>query len=162
MTSFSKGLGNLYTDPVKGMTQMTSSLIKGSFVETPVALAEGLRNMPRLYGDKPEKIQPIYGWKSGMTQAGKVSQHHEPCLRTSRPSSQTPFRKYSSFFLQGFYTGFTDGITGFVTKPYQEAKKDGAVGFMKGFAKGSVELFSKPGAGKAPTLSTSIVSTFQG
>lgn len=39
-----------------------------------------------------------------------------------------------------------------MTKPYREAKKDGAVGFMKGFAKGSVELFSKPGAGKAPTF----------
>lgn len=28
------------------------------------------------------------------------------------------------------------------------AKKDGALGFATGLAKGSVELFTKPGAGK--------------
>lgn len=50
--------------------------------------------------------------------------------------------------VQSLYTGFADGLTGFVTKPYREAKTDGAAGFAKGFAKGSVELFSKPGAGK--------------
>lgn len=87
MTSFSKGLGSLSTDPVRGLTQMTSSLLKGSFVETPVALTEGLRNLPRLYGDKPEAIQPVHDWKSGMTQAGKVSQHYQPCLR---PSGRAP------------------------------------------------------------------------
>lgn len=48
---------------------------------------------------------------------------------------------------QGLYTGFADGLSGFITKPYREAKKDGAAGFAKGFAKGSIELFVKPGAG---------------
>ncbi|KAB8224498.1 hypothetical protein BDV33DRAFT_233433 [Aspergillus novoparasiticus] len=117
MTDFTVGLGKLSTSPTKGMTQMTSSLVKGTLVDAPTALAEGLRNVPRLYGEKPEKSVPIEGWKSGMTHAGK-----------------------------SLYTGFADGLTGFVTKPYREAKTDGAAGFAKGFAKGSVELFSKPGA----------------
>jgi hypothetical protein len=71
-TRFTKGLGNFAIDPIKGASQMTSSLVNGAFVETPIALAEGLRNVPRLYGDVPEKMTPIEGWKGGMTQAGKV------------------------------------------------------------------------------------------
>ncbi|QMW46761.1 hypothetical protein G4B11_010216 [Aspergillus flavus] len=117
MTDFTVGLGKLSTSPTKSMTQMTSSLVKGTLVDAPTALAEGLRNVPRLYGERPERPVPIEGWKSGMTHAGK-----------------------------SLYTGFADGLTGFVTKPYREAKTDGAAGFAKGFAKGSVELFSKPGA----------------
>ncbi|OQE69651.1 hypothetical protein PENNAL_c0130G04309 [Penicillium nalgiovense] len=117
ITSFSKSLATLPRDPMKGMMQMTSSIAKGSLVGMPMALTEGLRNVPQLYGDKPEPTEPIEGWKSGMTHAGK-----------------------------GFYTGFADGITGFVTTPYREAKKNGAAGFLKGFAKGSVEIFTKPGA----------------
>ncbi|PIG80885.1 sterol glucosyltransferase [Aspergillus arachidicola] len=117
MIDFTVGLGRLSTSPTKGMTQMTSSLVKGTLVDAPTALAEGLRNVPRLYGEKPEKPVPMEGWKSGMTHAGK-----------------------------SLYIGFADGLTGFVTKPYREAKTDGAAGFAKGFAKGSVELFSKPGA----------------
>ena len=52
---------------------MTSSLVNGALVETPIALAEGLRNVPRLYGDAPEKSVPIEDWKEGVTQTGKVS-----------------------------------------------------------------------------------------
>ncbi|KAE8367533.1 hypothetical protein BDV27DRAFT_142686 [Aspergillus caelatus] len=117
MTDFTVGLGKMSTSPTKGMTQMTSSLVKGTLLDVPTALAEGLRNVPRLYGEQPEKAVPIEGWKSGMTHAGK-----------------------------SLYTGFAGGLSGFVTKPYREGKKDGAAGFAKGFAKGSVELFSKPGA----------------
>lgn len=73
MTDFTVGLGKLSTSPTKGMTQMTSSLVKGTLVDAPTALAEGLRNVPRLYGERPEKPVPIEGWKSGMTHAGKVS-----------------------------------------------------------------------------------------
>ncbi|KAF3391222.1 Sterol 3-beta-glucosyltransferase UGT80A2, partial [Penicillium rolfsii] len=116
-TAFIKGLGYSTVNPVEGMSQMTSSLVKGSMVEIPMALTEGMRNIPRLYGEKPEKVGPIDGWKDGMKQAGK-----------------------------GFYTGFADGISGFITKPYREAKANGAMGFTKGFAKGSIELFTKPGA----------------
>ncbi|KAK9847344.1 sterol glucosyltransferase [Penicillium brevicompactum] len=117
ITSFSKGLGNVTFSPAKGMSQMTSSLIKGTLVEVPTALTEGFRNIPRLYGDRPKDIEPIDDWRSGLKQAGK-----------------------------GLYTGFADGLTGFVTKPYRDARIDGAPGFARGFAKGSVELFSKPGA----------------
>lgn len=73
ITSFSKSLATLPRDPMKGMMQMTSSIAKGSLVGMPMALTEGLRNVPQLYGDKPEPTEPIEGWKSGMTHAGKVS-----------------------------------------------------------------------------------------
>lgn len=73
MTDFTVGLGKLSTSPTKSMTQMPSSLVKGTLVDAPTALAEGLRNVPRLYGERPERPVPIEGWKSGMTHAGKVS-----------------------------------------------------------------------------------------
>ncbi|RAL14296.1 sterol glucosyltransferase [Aspergillus homomorphus CBS 101889] len=117
MTDFTKGFGILATDPIHGVFQMSSSMVKGTLVQTPTALADGLRNVPRLYGDQPASAALIDGWKDGITEAGKF-----------------------------FYTGFAEGLTGIVTKPYREAKSDGAAGFAKGLAKGSVELFSKPGA----------------
>jgi hypothetical protein len=54
------------------MSRVTSSLVQGTLVETPMALTEGLRNIPRLYGEKTEKVGPIDGWKCGMKQAGVV------------------------------------------------------------------------------------------
>jgi hypothetical protein len=72
MTHFTKGLGSVVTDPAKGMTQMSASIVKGTLVEVPTAMAEGLRNIPRLYGEQVEKTAPINSWKSGMTEAGRV------------------------------------------------------------------------------------------
>lgn len=51
---------------------MTSSLIKGTIVDVPMALADGLNNVPRLYGEQTEQRQPISDWKSGGEAAGKV------------------------------------------------------------------------------------------
>jgi sterol 3beta-glucosyltransferase len=40
-----------------------------------------------------------------------------------------------------------DGVAGFVTEPYKGAKEDGGMGFAVGLAKGTMGLFTKPGAG---------------
>lgn len=40
-----------------------------------------------------------------------------------------------------------DGITGLVTQPLRGAKKEGAVGAIKGFGKGIGGLVLKPSAG---------------
>ena len=34
-------------------------------VDLPVAMADGLHNMPNLYGDKVRQYDPVTGWKSG-------------------------------------------------------------------------------------------------
>jgi hypothetical protein len=48
------------------------SLMKGAVIDIPLAFAEGLRQAPRLYGDKVREQEAITDWKSGGVVAGKV------------------------------------------------------------------------------------------
>lgn len=48
---------------------------------------------------------------------------------------------------QNFGTGFYEGITDIVAKPRAGAKKEGALGFVKGVGIGSMNLVTKPGSG---------------
>ncbi|KAF6816474.1 sterol glucosyltransferase [Colletotrichum musicola] len=102
----------------KGVAGMTGAVAKGGLVSVPLALAEGLRNLPRLYGDKVRDNGKVEDWKSG----GKVA-------------------------AKTFGTGFYDGLTGVFTDPYRGAKEGGALGLMKGVGTGSLGLVTKPGAG---------------
>lgn len=76
-------------------------------VEVSLAVAQGFHNAPRLYGDTVRAPYRITGMHSGLRAAGK-----ELAL------------------------GVYDGVTGVVVKPYQGAKEDGPVGFVKGVGKG--------------------------
>ncbi|KFY94399.1 hypothetical protein V500_03298 [Pseudogymnoascus sp. VKM F-4518 (FW-2643)] len=101
----------------RGVVDIGGTVGKAALVDVPLALTDGLREVPKLYGGTVRRHGPVTDWKSGGVVAGK-----------------------------SFGYGFYDGITGFVTQPMAGAKKDGALGFTKGFAKGSLELFTKPGA----------------
>lgn len=50
--------------------------------------------------------------------------------------------------LQGFGYGLYDGLTGIVMQPLAGAKKEGAVGFLKGFGKGVGGVIFKPASGE--------------
>lgn len=47
-------------------------------VDTTLALSEGLRSTPKLYGEKVKDHEPITDWQSGLKVAGKVREecHH--------------------------------------------------------------------------------------
>ena len=45
---------------------------------------------------------------------------------------------------ESVFSGFASGITGLVTRPYEEGKKGGAVGFMKGIGLGVAGVVTKP------------------
>jgi hypothetical protein len=49
------------------------SLLKGTMVDLPLAVAEGLRIAPRLYGEQIQDYGTLTDWKSGFVVAGKVS-----------------------------------------------------------------------------------------
>ncbi|KAF4240524.1 hypothetical protein CNMCM6457_007102 [Aspergillus fumigatiaffinis] len=83
------------------------------------------------------------GSENGVSNAAASFYRHIPWEAMQCDLLPSETAKWS---LTNFYTGFADGLTGIVTKPYREAKSDGASGFAKGLAKGSVGLFSKPGA----------------
>ncbi|KAM6525894.1 hypothetical protein FALCPG4_011426 [Fusarium falciforme] len=137
MTEFTTALGGIFVDPYRhirshgvssagqvlvsatgsSVAKMTGSVVKGTFVDFPMALGDGLRGVPRLYGEKVEKREKVHDWKSGTTAAAK-----------------------------GLGTGFYHGVAGMVTKPYDGAKAEGTKGFLKGIGKGFVDLTTKPGA----------------
>ncbi|KAF4495235.1 sterol glucosyltransferase [Fusarium agapanthi] len=135
MTDFTSALGGAFIDPFKDVKRvrtdgtatavasgkalqgMTTAVVKGSLVDVLLALAEGLRNTPRLYGEKVHDHGPVTDWKSGSTVAAK-----------------------------NFGVGFYEGITDIVTKPMKGAKEEGALGFFKGVGKGSLNMVAKPGS----------------
>ncbi|KAH7138489.1 hypothetical protein B0J11DRAFT_16631 [Dendryphion nanum] len=92
--------------------------LKGMTVDIPLALTDGLKNIPRHYGETPRDHGPVTDFKSGATVAGKT-----------------------------FAWGFIDGLSDVVVKPYQGAQKDGMKGAAKGLGKGVVGLTTKTGAG---------------
>ncbi|KAF2278441.1 uncharacterized protein EI97DRAFT_440909 [Westerdykella ornata] len=77
--------------------------LKGMTVDIPLALTEGLKNVPRHYGDTPRDHGPVTGLKSGATVTGKT-----------------------------FAWGFIDGVSDIVVKPNQGAQKEGMKGAVKG------------------------------
>jgi hypothetical protein len=78
----------------KGVSKMATSVLKGTLVDVPLALTEGLHNMPELYGDKVRKHNKVTDWKSGTAEAGKV------CTLTLY-SSSPPISRLGSKSLKG-------------------------------------------------------------
>ncbi|CAI6321577.1 unnamed protein product [Periconia digitata] len=139
MTEFTSALGGTFINPFKdykqarlagdgggsaaalavgkGFVSMGTSVTKGTLVGMPLALAEGLRNTPRLYGDEVKDLGKVKDWKSGGIVAAK-----------------------------NCGMGFYEGVTDIVTKPYVGAKKEGTLGFVKGVGKGSLNMVAKPGS----------------
>ncbi|KAF8864364.1 UDP-Glycosyltransferase/glycogen phosphorylase [Acephala macrosclerotiorum] len=99
----------------RGFGKVGMALTKGA-VDLPRAMADGLHNVPALYGDKVRDYGEIRGWKSG-TLSGVKSLGY----------------------------GFYDGYVGFFTQPYKGARDGGALGLMKGIAKGCGGLLTQPG-----------------
>ena len=104
---------------MKGFGKFTESIFRGAVVDVPHAAAEGFRQVPRLYGEKPKDYGSVQDWKSGAIVGGK-----------------------------NFVDGMTDGFTGLYTQPVNGAKEEGALGAVKGFAKGTIGLAAKVPSGK--------------
>ncbi|KAJ5421323.1 Glycosyl transferase family 28 [Penicillium cf. griseofulvum] len=111
--------GSMAGATMKGFGKFTGSYFKGVVVDIPHAAAEGFRQVPRMYGETPKDYGAIQDWKSGAIVGGR-----------------------------NFVDGMTDGFTGLFTQPVNGAREEGALGAVKGFAKGTIGLASKvPSAG---------------
>ncbi|TKX25802.1 hypothetical protein C1H76_1948 [Elsinoe australis] len=108
-------------DTVVGTSKGVGRILDASFrspMDFTHALAKGFHNAPKLYGDETvRKSDKVTDFRSGIKAAGKQ-----------------------------FGFGMYDGITGIVTQPVAGAKKEGAAGFVKGFAKGIGGIILKPQA----------------
>ncbi|KAK2477128.1 hypothetical protein H9L39_12352 [Fusarium oxysporum f. sp. albedinis] len=101
----------------KGVSKMATSVLKGSLVDVPLALTEGLHNLPELYGDKVRKHNKVTDWKSGTAEAGK-----------------------------NFAYNFLDATWCLFKQPAVGAIKGGPVGLVTGLGKAGFGLIAKPGS----------------
>ncbi|KXJ86342.1 UDP-glucose,sterol transferase [Microdochium bolleyi] len=93
---------------------LAGNATKGLFVDIPLALTEGLRAVPNLYGDQVHKHDVIEGFRSGVSVAGKTFCHD----------------------MKG-------ALTDIFVHTYAGKKEKGASGAAKGLGKGVVSLVTK-------------------
>lgn len=90
---------------------------RGAFVDLPLAAAEGMRAVPRFYGENVRVNAPVQDWRSGVTVAWSV-------------------------FTHGIYEGFTD----IFVQTYRGKKNRGSLGVAEGLSKGLVSFAAKTGS----------------
>ncbi|CAG8067607.1 unnamed protein product [Penicillium salamii] len=90
---------------------------RGVFVEIPLAATEGMRAIPRLYGEKLHSNAPVQDWRSGMAVGWS-----------------------------GFTHGVYEGLTDIFVHTYRGKKKRGSLGVAEGLGKGLVSLAVKTGS----------------
>ncbi|CZS90925.1 related to sterol glucosyltransferase [Rhynchosporium agropyri] len=102
---------------VKSLGNAVGKPWKGFFVDVPLAVADGLHAIPKMYGEEVTEREKITDIKSGVVVAGK-----------------------------SFLNGIAGGLAGLVIEPCKGAKKEGVLGVAKGLGKGSLGLFTKAGS----------------
>ncbi|KAF9871324.1 hypothetical protein CkaCkLH20_11245 [Colletotrichum karsti] len=102
----------------KSIGMIGPTYVKGTLVDIPLAITEGLRAIPKHFGTEVRNHGPVTNAKSGAVVAGKT-----------------------------FAWGIMDGLSDLVMEPVRGAGKEGALGAFKGAGKGSASLVAKSGAG---------------
>lgn len=98
----------------KTFGKFNGRMFQNMVVDMPHAMTEGLRAVPKLYGEDVKSHGEVTDAASGFTVAGKT-----------------------------LVDGWTDGVTGLYTKPMQGAKEGGALGFAAGAGKGIIGFTTK-------------------
>ncbi|KAK2756283.1 Sterol 3-beta-glucosyltransferase UGT80B1-like protein 5 [Colletotrichum kahawae] len=106
--------GAMAVAAANGVGKLAGNATKGLFVDIPLAVTEGLRNVPNLYGDTVKKHDAVEDFRSGVSVAGKT-------------------------FCHDMKGGFTD----IFVHTYTGKKEQGAIGAAKGLGKGVVSLVTK-------------------
>ncbi|KAJ5099242.1 hypothetical protein N7532_006243 [Penicillium argentinense] len=124
----------------KSLAKFVPSALKGMTVDIPLAITEGMCNVPRSYGEMPQHQGSVTGIKSGFALRGT-----------------------------GFALGMSGAVSELVVKPYEGVRKDGAKGVVTGIGRGIANMTSKaaralfgvvvyPGVDIAKCLRSSIYS----
>ncbi|WQF82470.1 Putative UDP-glucuronosyl/UDP-glucosyltransferase, Glycosyltransferase family 28 [Colletotrichum destructivum] len=106
--------GAMAAAAASGVGKLAGNATKGLFVDIPLAMTEGLRAVPNLYGDQVRKHDAVEDFRSGVSVAGKT-------------------------FCHDMKGGFTD----IFVHTYTGKKEQGAIGAAKGLGKGVVSLVTK-------------------
>ncbi|OQD69774.1 hypothetical protein PENPOL_c002G10595 [Penicillium polonicum] len=108
--------GRMVGASAKSLANFVPTALKGMTVDIPLAMTEGMRNVPLLYGEKPQHNGSVTGVKSGFVLGGK-----------------------------GFALGMAEAVGDLVVKPYEGIRKDGAKGAVTGIGKGVANMTTKAG-----------------
>jgi UDP:flavonoid glycosyltransferase YjiC (YdhE family) len=109
--------GRMASDVAKSFGKFVGAFYKGVIVDLPLATTEGFRNMPKLYGEEVKDHGEVTDALSGFQVGGKN-------------------------FVHGIADGFSDPFR----QTYEGGKKEGAIGYAKGFGKGMAGFVSKTSA----------------
>ncbi|KAH8894214.1 sterol glucosyltransferase [Thozetella sp. PMI_491] len=115
-----RGCGSTALAMAKGSASGLGDFFKyfgKSYIDIPVAFADGLHAVPRLYGEEPRDYGRVTDWKSGAVVAGKS------------------------------FVGMGEGMADLFVKPVQGAKSGGAVGAVTGVGKGFLSFSTKVASG---------------
>jgi hypothetical protein len=111
-------LGAAAAASATGVGDFFAYYTKGFMVDLPLAATEGLRAVPKLYGQEVRDFGPVNNWKRGVEVAGKNLAH-------------------------GMMEGFIDvGM-----EPIKGGREEGALGVVKGLGKGLANLTTKTSSG---------------
>ncbi|KAJ5505029.1 hypothetical protein N7463_007903 [Penicillium fimorum] len=133
-------MGKAVGGSAKSVGRIIAYYYKGVLIDIPGAVNEGLRAVPRLYGEEVKDYDNIKDFKSGVAAAS-----------------------------DNFTHGFSHGLTDIFRQPYEGAQRDGIRGALKGFVKGPIGMGTKaasgalglvayPGQGLAKSLHSAIHS----
>jgi sterol 3beta-glucosyltransferase len=64
--------GAMVASSAKNLARIYTTMLKGTIVDLPLAVTEGLQMAPKLYGEKVQDHGNVTDWKSGFVVAGKV------------------------------------------------------------------------------------------
>ncbi|OLN88212.1 Sterol 3-beta-glucosyltransferase UGT80B1-like protein 1 [Colletotrichum chlorophyti] len=112
-----KGQGNTAAEMFKASASGVGGFFKSYgrfYLDVPLALTDGFRAVPKLYGDEVRERPPITDWKSGTLEGGK-----------------------------NFVTGLGSGVSDLWMQPIKGGREGGAAGAALGVGKGLVGLTSK-------------------
>lgn len=115
--------GLMATASAKAYGKFMGYYFKGLIVDIPLAAAEGMRVLPKLYGEEVQDHGQVRDWESGAIVGAK-----------------------------SFVHGLAGGLADFVVQPYKGAKEGGALGAAKGFAKGTISMAAKTTHGKLSSV----------
>lgn len=113
--------------------KVVTSAAKGVLVTIPLAATEGLRAVPRLYGEDVKRHADVRDFKSGVVVAG--------CE---------------------FRDEMAGAATDIVTYTYRGKRDEGPLGVAKGLAKGVVSLAAKTGTAVGGLVAYPVQGTYRG
>ncbi|KAI0891895.1 glycosyltransferase family 1 protein [Annulohypoxylon nitens] len=103
--------GTMALGVAAGVGSVVGNASKGYFIDIPLALTEGIRNLPRLYGGQVRDYGRVKDWKSGLIVSGKSLGY-----------------------------GIGQGLFDVSYGPVQGMRAEGALGGIKGLGKGLLGL----------------------